>query len=61
MRLCDVVGNFYVNDKFIGVVVVQQFFGGVRASGTNDKVGLVVNLMRWMLLCFVKEIFCVVD
>lgn len=57
--LCFVVGNFYINDKFIGVVVGQQFFGGVCCSGINDKVGLVLNLLCWVLLCMVKEILVV--
>ena len=40
-------GNFYVNDKPTGAVVGQQPFGGARASGTNDKAGSVLNLLRW--------------
>ena len=40
-------GNFYVNDKPTGAVVGQQPFGGSRASGTNDKAGSVLNLLRW--------------
>jgi 1-pyrroline-5-carboxylate dehydrogenase len=40
-------GNFYLNDKPTGAVVGQQPFGGARASGTNDKAGSVLNLMRW--------------
>ncbi|MDR1916637.1 MAG: L-glutamate gamma-semialdehyde dehydrogenase [Synergistaceae bacterium] len=41
-------GNFYINDKTTGAMVGQQPFGGSRASGTNDKVGSVFNLMRWL-------------
>lgn len=40
-------GNFYVNDKPTGAVVGQQPFGGARASGTNDKAGSHLNLIRW--------------
>ena len=40
-------GNFYVNDKPTGAVVGQQPFGGARQSGTNDKAGSVLNLLRW--------------
>ena len=40
-------GNFYVNDKPTGAVVGQQPYGGARASGTNDKAGSVLNLLRW--------------
>lgn len=55
--LCYFVGNFYINDKLIGVVVGQQLFGGSCVFGINDKVGLVFNFMCWMLLCLIKEIF----
>src|SRR5688572_31581300 len=41
-------GNFYINDKPTGAVVGQQPFGGARASGTNDKAGSHINLMRWV-------------
>ena len=41
-------GNFYINDKPTGSVVGQQPFGGARASGTNDKAGSPLNLMRWI-------------
>ena len=41
-------GNFYINDKPTGAVVAQQPFGGARASGTNDKAGSPLNLMRWI-------------
>ena len=40
-------GNFYINDKPTGAVVGQQPFGGARASGTNDKAGSLLNMMRW--------------
>jgi 1-pyrroline-5-carboxylate dehydrogenase len=42
-------GNFYVNDKPTGAVVGQQPFGGARASGTNDKEGSPLNLLRWIV------------
>ena len=48
-------GNFYVNDKPTGAVVGQQPFGGARASGTNDKAGSVLNLMRWVSPRTIKE------
>ncbi|MDI9917369.1 L-glutamate gamma-semialdehyde dehydrogenase [Rhodococcus sp. IEGM 1379] len=50
-------GNFYVNDKPSGAVVGQQPFGGARASGTNDKAGSPLNLMRWVSARTVKETF----
>ena len=50
-------GNFYVNDKPTGAVVGQQPFGGARASGTNDKAGSVLNLMRWISPRSIKETF----
>jgi 1-pyrroline-5-carboxylate dehydrogenase len=50
-------GNFYVNDKPTGAVVGQQPFGGGRASGTNDKAGSLVNLVRWVSPRAVKENF----
>ncbi|MEM9408148.1 MAG: L-glutamate gamma-semialdehyde dehydrogenase [Acidobacteriota bacterium] len=50
-------GNFYVNDKPTGAVVGQQPFGGSRASGTNDKAGSALNLMRWTSLRSIKETF----
>ena len=50
-------GNFYVNDKPTGAVVGQQPFGGARASGTNDKAGSVLNLLRWTSPRAVKENF----
>ena len=48
-------GNFYVNDKPTGAVVGQQPFGGARASGTNDKAGSILNLLRWVSPRTVKE------
>ena len=50
-------GNFYINDKPTGAVVGQQPFGGARASGTNDKAGSKLNLMRWMSQRTIKETF----
>jgi 1-pyrroline-5-carboxylate dehydrogenase len=50
-------GNFYINDKPTGSVVGQQPFGGARASGTNDKAGSMVNLMRWASHRSIKETF----
>lgn len=50
-------GNFYVNDKPTGAVVGQQPFGGARASGTNDKAGSILNLVRWVSPRAVKETF----
>ncbi len=50
-------GNFYINDKPTGAVVGQQPFGGSRASGTNDKAGSVLNLLRWTSPRSVKETF----
>ena len=50
-------GNFYINDKPTGAVVSQQPFGGARASGTNDKAGSVLNLLRWVSPRSVKETF----
>ena len=48
-------GNFYINDKPTGAVVGQQPFGGSRASGTNDKAGSVLNLLRWVSPRTIKE------
>ncbi len=56
-RLRDAAGNFYVNDKPTGAVVGQQPFGGARASGTNDKAGSALNLMRWVSARSIKETF----
>jgi len=50
-------GNFYVNDKPTGAVVGQQPFGGARASGTNDKAGSMLNLIRWVSARTIKETF----
>jgi 1-pyrroline-5-carboxylate dehydrogenase len=50
-------GNFYVNDKPTGAVVGQQPFGGGRASGTNDKAGSPLNLLRWTSPRSIKENF----
>jgi 1-pyrroline-5-carboxylate dehydrogenase len=50
-------GNFYINDKPTGAVVGQQPFGGARASGTNDKAGSLLNLIRWVSARTVKENF----
>ncbi|WP_027502987.1 L-glutamate gamma-semialdehyde dehydrogenase [Rhodococcus sp. UNC363MFTsu5.1] len=50
-------GNFYVNDKPTGAVVGQQPFGGARASGTNDKAGSPINLLRWTSARTIKETF----
>ena len=50
-------GNFYINDKPTGAVVGQQPFGGGRASGTNDKAGSKMNLMRWVSVRTIKETF----
>ena len=48
-------GNFYINDKPTGAVVGQQPFGGARASGTNDKAGSELNLLRWVSVRTIKE------
>lgn len=48
-------GNFYINDKPTGAVVGQQPFGGARASGTNDKAGSKLNLLRWVSARLIKE------
>jgi 1-pyrroline-5-carboxylate dehydrogenase len=50
-------GNFYINDKPTGAVVGQQPFGGGRASGTNDKAGSGLNLIRWVSPRTIKENF----
>ncbi len=54
-KLVDTAGNFYINDKPTGAVVGQQPFGGGRASGTNDKAGSKLNLLRWVNARTVKE------
>jgi len=56
-RLRNAAGNFYINDKPTAAVVGQQPFGGGRASGTNDKAGSGMNLMRWMTARTIKETF----
>lgn len=53
----NAAGNFYINDKPTGAVVGQQPFGGARASGTNDKAGSKMNLMRWTSVRSIKETF----
>ena len=57
VALRDAAGNFYINDKPTGAVVGQQPFGGGRASGTNDKAGSKMNLLRWVSARSVKETF----
>lgn len=56
-RLVNAAGNFYINDKCTGAVVGQQPFGGARASGTNDKAGSMINLLRWVSPRTIKETF----
>ncbi len=56
-RLRETAGNFYINDKPTGAVVAQQPFGGARASGTNDKAGSAMNLLRWSSARAIKETF----
>jgi len=55
--LRNTAGNFYINDKPTGAVVGQQPFGGARASGTNDKAGSKLNLVRWVSARTIKETF----
>lgn len=55
--LQNAAGNFYLNDKPTGAVVGQQPFGGARASGTNDKAGSKLNLLRWVSPRLIKETF----
>jgi 1-pyrroline-5-carboxylate dehydrogenase len=57
LALRHAAGNFYVNDKPTGAVVGQQPFGGARASGTNDKAGSLLNLVRWTSVRTIKETF----
>jgi 1-pyrroline-5-carboxylate dehydrogenase len=57
MQLRHAAGNYYINDKPTGAVVGQQPFGGARASGTNDKAGSVLNLLRWVSPRTIKETF----
>ena len=56
-KLMNAAGNFYINDKPTGAVVGQQPFGGARGSGTNDKAGAAMNLMRWVSARTIKETF----
>ncbi len=56
-KLQHAAGNFYINDKPTGAVVGQQPFGGARASGTNDKAGSKLNLLRWVSARTIKETF----
>ena len=56
-KLVNSAGNFYINDKPTGAVVGQQPFGGARASGTNDKAGSALNLIRWVSPRTIKETF----
>ncbi len=56
-KLENAAGNFYINDKPTGAVVGQQPFGGARASGTNDKAGARLNLLRWVSPRTIKETF----
>lgn len=55
--LRNAAGNFYLNDKCTGAVVGQQPFGGARGSGTNDKSGSLINLLRWVSFRTIKEMF----
>ena len=55
LRHC--AGNFYINDKPTGAVVGCQPFGGARASGTNDKAGSILNLVRWISSRCIKETY----
>jgi 1-pyrroline-5-carboxylate dehydrogenase len=57
LALAHSAGNFYINDKPTGAVVGQQPFGGARASGTNDKAGSMLNLLRWTSVRTIKENF----
>jgi len=56
-KLTNCAGNFYINDKPTGAVVGQQPFGGARGSGTNDKAGSMINLLRWVSPRTIKENF----
>jgi 1-pyrroline-5-carboxylate dehydrogenase len=57
VTLRNAAGNFYINDKPTGAVVGQQPFGGARGSGTNDKAGSKLNLVRWISARNIKETF----
>jgi 1-pyrroline-5-carboxylate dehydrogenase len=56
-KLTHSAGNFYINDKPTGAVVGHQPFGGARGSGTNDKAGSLLNLLRWTSARTIKENF----
>lgn len=56
-KLVNAAGNYYINDKPTGAVVGQQPFGGARGSGTNDKAGSMINLLRWVSPRTIKETF----
>jgi 1-pyrroline-5-carboxylate dehydrogenase len=56
-KLRYAAGNFYINDKCTGAIVGQQPFGGARKSGTNDKAGSMINLLRWTSARTIKEVF----
>ena len=55
--LRNAAGNFYINDRPTGAVLGQQPFGGARGSGTNDKAGSMLNLLRWVSARSIKETF----
>jgi 1-pyrroline-5-carboxylate dehydrogenase len=55
--LRNAAGNLYINDKSTGAIVGQQPFGGARGSGTNDKAGAMMNLLRWTSARTIKETF----
>ena len=57
VKLQNAAGNLYINDKCTGAVVGQQPFGGARASGTNDKAGSAMNLLRWVSPRTIQEVF----
>ena len=59
-KLENAAGNFYINDKPTGAVVGQQPFGGSRASGTNDKAGSYLNLVRWVSPRTTKEVLSLI-
>jgi 1-pyrroline-5-carboxylate dehydrogenase len=60
-KLRNAAGNFYINDKSTGAVVGQQPFGGARGSGTNDKAGSGLNLLRWVSPRTIKENFVPIE
>ena len=57
----NAAGNLYLNDKSTGAVVGQQPFGGARGSGTNDKAGSMLNLLRWVSPRTIKENFIPIE